>query len=153
MYKKIVVPLDGSKFSECGLEHAKAIATGCNVPEVILLRVVEPLDTQLYELPDDEFRRNIQKKAQDDAKDYLTKLANKMKKEGMAVEFNVVQGRAADAILDYVNKNQVDLIIMSTHGRSGISRWTFGSVTDRVVRESKVPVLVAAPPGCRIGGD
>ena len=45
MYKKILVPLDGSKLAECALEHVKAIATGCNVPEVVLLRVVEPTYT------------------------------------------------------------------------------------------------------------
>lgn len=152
MYTKILVPLDGSKFSECGLQHAKAIATGCSVPNIVLLEVVEPIDTQLYELPDEEFRRNLLKKAEDEAKKYLSKVADDLKKEGLSASFTVLRGSPADAIMDYVNKNKVDLIIMSTHGRSGVSRWTFGSVADRVIREAKIPVLVAAPPGCRLGG-
>ena len=68
----------------------------------------------------------------------------------MTVKVEVIEGRIAEAILDYVEKNQVELVIISTHGRSGISRWTFGSVADKVVRHSPVPILVIAPAGCRL---
>ena len=54
-------------------------------------------------------------------------------------------------ILEYAQNNNIDLIIISTHGRSGISRWAFGSVADKVVRTSTVPVLTVTPTGCRIG--
>ena len=76
-----------------------------------------------------------------------------MIQEGISARGEVVTGKAADAILDYAEKNNVDLIIMSTHGRSGISRWAFGSVADRVVRHSIAPVLLVAPAGCRINMD
>ena len=149
MYQKILVPLDGSEFSECILEHVKAVATGCRVPQVVLLRVIEPWDPQVYDIPD-SFRSDIRKRAQADAEDYLAKAANNMSQEGIAAKTAVIQGKPAEGILDYATKNQVDLIVMSTHGRSGVSRWTFGSVADRVIRQSAVPVLIASPPGCRI---
>lgn len=148
MYKKMLAPLDGSELAECTLTHTRAIAKGCQVPEVVLLRVVEPL-RQVYELGE-EWRRNAEAKAQAEAKDYLSKVADSLKKEGIAAEAAVVSGRSADEILDYTKKNQVDLIVMSTHGMSGISRWVLGSVADRVIRHSTVPVLVISPLGCRI---
>ena len=68
----------------------------------------------------------------------------------MFVQPVVIQGKVAEGILDYVVKNQVDLIMMSTHGRSGPSRWALGSVADRVIRHSLIPVLIVSPKGCRI---
>jgi nucleotide-binding universal stress UspA family protein len=153
MYKKLMVPLDGSEFSECSLEHMKAIATGCHVPEVVLLRVVEPLSsTELSALA--QVRGNqiaeLEEWNQSEAKKYIAALEQKLNKEGVAARGAVVNGRAAETIMDYAGKNGIDLIIMSTHGRSGISRWAFGSVADKVVRHSLVPVLAVSPPGCRI---
>ncbi len=154
MYKKILAPLDGSELSECSLKHVRAIATGCNVPEVVLLRVVEPISSQaiaaLAEAGGDLIAR-VEKYQQNEAKDYLSKLADKLKEEGIVTKTVLVQGIAADKILDYAKKNQVDLIIMSTHGRSGVTRWLFGSVADKVLRHSKVPVLIVTPAGCRTG--
>lgn len=149
MYKKILAPLDGSKFSECSLEHIRAVATGCHVPEVVLLMVVE-LPRQPLERGE-EWPRFVEKKAHAEGEDYLSKLANSLKKEGIAVQTAVITGWPADKILDYADQNQVDLIIMSTHGRSGVTRWVFGSVADRVLRHSKAPVLMVPPPGCRTG--
>jgi nucleotide-binding universal stress UspA family protein len=60
-----------------------------------------------------------------------------------------VKGSAAEEILKYSQDNDVDLIIMSTHGRSGVSRWAMGSVADRVVRTSVAPVLLTTPKECR----
>jgi nucleotide-binding universal stress UspA family protein len=147
MYKKILVPLDGSKFSECSLEHLKAIAAGCKAPEILLLMVAE-IPLQLLERGE-EWRREVEERGRAWAEDYLAKLANSLKKEGMAAKTTVLSGWPADKILDYADQNQVDLIIMSTHGRSGVTRWVIGSVADRVLRHSKVPVLMIRPRGCR----
>jgi len=151
MYKKILVPLDGSELAECALDHVKAIAIGCQVPEVVLLRVIEPIPSQAYVEAPEDIIREAEKRNRTEAEDYLSKLADDLKKGGVAAQAVVVLGREADEILDYVNKNQVELIIMSTHGRSGISRWVWGSVTDRVIRHSRVPVLTVSPAGCRSG--
>ncbi|MBT9133183.1 MAG: TRAP-T-associated universal stress protein TeaD [Firmicutes bacterium] len=147
MYKKILAPLDGSELSECSLEHVKAVATGCSVPEVILLRVTEPI-VQCYEIGDDRYR-DVENKAETADREYLSQVAADLKQEGIAAETIVVRGQAAEAILDYVKNNQVDLVIMSTHGRSGVSRWFLGSVAERVVRHCGAPVLVVSPIDCR----
>jgi len=150
MYKKMLVPLDGSEFSECVLDHVRAIAIGCQVPEVVLLGVAEPVTHQVYYMVGIEDQvGDMQKQTEKYVESYLSKAADSLKKDDIAAQTAVVSGRAAEEILDYANKNQVDLIIMSTHGRSGLSRWVLGSVTDRVVRHSRAPVLTVAPTGCR----
>lgn len=152
MYKKILVPLDGSEFSECVFDHIRAIATGCQVPEVVLLGVAEPISYQVYYMIGVEDRvRDMQKETEKYVESYLSKAADSLKEDGVAVQTVVVSGRPAEQILDYANKNQVDLIIMSTHGRSGVSRWVVGSVTDKVVRHSVAPVLTISPAGYRSG--
>ncbi len=160
MYNKILAPLDGSKFSECSLDHVKEIAQGCRAVEVILLIVIEPIrniidwpssQTQAIEISA-ELERKI-KQANQKAEDYLINTAESLKVAGIPVQTVVIQAtqsqQAASRILDYANNNKIDLIIMSTHGRSGISRWAFGSVTEKVVRHSMVPVLTISPEGCR----
>lgn len=150
MYKKMLVPLDGSEFSECVLDHVRAIAIGCQVPEVVLLGVAEPVTRQVYYMVGIEDQLgDMQKQTEKYVESYLSKSADSLKKDDIAAQTAVVSGRPAEEILDYANKNQVDLIIMSTHGRSGLSRWVLGSVTDRVVRHSTAPVLTVAPTGCR----
>lgn len=151
MYRKILVPLDGSENSECILEHVITVATGCHVSDVVLLRVIEPFPTYYmnYRISE-EFIRQSQDAAKANAKEYLAKVADNMKKAGMSASTVVLEGKAADAILDYAVKNGVDLIIMSTHGRTGISRWALGSVTDKVIRTSSAPVMVVAPASRRV---
>jgi len=150
MYKKILAPLDGSEFSECSLDHVTAVAKGCQVPNVILLHVVEPHDRYTgYTGISKEMLGEIQKELRTNTEDYLAKVVDKLKKKGVNAKTAVVEGKPSDEILNYADKNQADLIIMSTHGSSGLTRWAFGSVADKVVRHSPVPVLVIAPPGCR----
>jgi nucleotide-binding universal stress UspA family protein len=161
VYKKILVPLDGSKLSECALDHVKAVATGCKVSDVVLLMVwVEPITSSYQEYFSEkqatemgEAMRKVVKEARQKDEDYLSKAANSLRKEGITVQHVLVSPKlaegTAETILDYAKDNKVDLIIMSTHGRSGISRWAFGSVTERVVRHANAPVLTISPPGCR----
>jgi nucleotide-binding universal stress UspA family protein len=152
MYKKILVPLDGSEFSECSLEHVKTIATGCHVPETVLLRVVEPLSAETVSalaLAGDDLLRKAELESQAEARDYMTKTRNSLMKDGLVVETAIVDGRAVEEILDSVQNHKVDLIVMTTHGKTGISRWFFGSVAEKVLQHSAVPVLMISPPGCR----
>ena len=152
MYKKILVPLDGSALAECALEHVKAIALGCNVPEVVLIRVVEPNYAVSEALSDGaiiytELINQIQK----DAEEYINSITIQFKlNTGLAVRSFLAYGNAANEILDHAKNTGVDLIIMTTHGRSGVSRWLFGNVADRVSHHSTVPVLIIAPSGCRV---
>jgi nucleotide-binding universal stress UspA family protein len=152
MYEKILIPLDGSELAECSLQHAKAIAQGCNVADVIVLRVIEPLSTQtisaLAEAGDDSIRKAEEQNRQD-AEGYVLKVMNNLRTQGIASQAVTVEGRVADEILSYTEKNNVDLIVMSTHGRSGLSRFFFGSAAEKVSRHSRVPVLLISPEGCR----
>ena len=152
MYKKMLVPLDGSELSECSLEHAKIVAVACQCPEVILLQVIEP-DPQVIDIgvSSERWYRDAQTKVQTEVEKYVSQVASKLKKDGLNAKGVVVKGRAADEILDYATKKKVDIIVMSTHGRSGVSRWVIGSVADKVLRHSSIPVLVAAPAACRAG--
>lgn len=162
MYNRVLAPLDGSELSECSLEHLKAIATGCRVPEVVLLTVLEAIQTPTW-WPDESLVRTseisaklekIWKQRHQKAEEYLTTIAENLKKTGVAARTVTLEKtedqQVAALILDYAQKNNFDLIVMSTHGRSGISRWSFGSVADKVVRSSTVPVMTIAPKGCRI---
>jgi nucleotide-binding universal stress UspA family protein len=137
MYNKILVPLDGSKTAESALEHVKTIGKGCNVPEVDLLFVVEPILPGLYET-----NKQARELLVSWAKVYLAGVEKNLGKDGVNARPVVIEGKAADTILDYAAKNGIDVIVMSTHGRSGPSRWAFGSVAGKVLQASTVPVLI-----------
>jgi nucleotide-binding universal stress UspA family protein len=160
MYKSILVPLDGSKLSECTLQHVKAIVQGCQVSNVTLLTVIEPPQqfimenggrTQVEAMFQEQ--KNMQAKALDNANKYLIEASSRLSKDKIDAKTDVVQAPrntgVADVILEYAKNNATDLIIMSTHGRSGITRWAMGSIADKVVRSSVFPVLLVAPSGCR----
>jgi nucleotide-binding universal stress UspA family protein len=150
MYKKIVAPLDGSEFSECSLDHVTAIAKGCQVNHVVLLKVMEPHDRYTgYTGVSQETLDEMRQKVRGQSEEYLARVADRLKEKGVKASPVIVEGKPADEIINYASQNQADLIIMSTHGSSGLTRWAFGSVADRVVRHAPVPVLVIAPPGCR----
>jgi nucleotide-binding universal stress UspA family protein len=141
MYQKILAPLDGSELAERALEHIKIVTKGCRAPKVVLLQVI-PWPAHPAHTLSDELIRSESEKAEAGAKDYLAKVADSLKGDGIAVETVIVRGGPAEEILDYAKKNKVDLIVMSTHGRSGVSRWVFGSVAERVLRHSASPVLM-----------
>lgn len=152
MYKKILAPLDGSELAECTLEHLRALVSGCNVPEVVLLRVNEPIAAQtlgavagVSSTVVDDMVNGIKKEAQR----YTRNLAKKLNKEGINATPVVLDGNPAEEILNYAKNNGVDLIIMSSHGRSGIKRWILGSVTNKVLEHSPIPVMTVVPKGVR----
>ncbi len=151
MYQKILVPLDGSQLAECVLPHVEAITKGCGVHDVMFVRVVEPFyapsGEDSYAFNDEDVRR-VNSENKTAAENYLGKVVKQVSYDGVIVQSEVLSGRAAESIADYATKNEVDLIVIATHGRSGISRWVWGSVTDRVLRSSCVPVVMVRAPGC-----
>lgn len=142
MYKKILVPLDGSELSESVLSHVVAIATSCKVPEVVLTRVRDPLDKSVRDVMDADIASKLDEAYHDEADNYLKQIAADLIEQGIAAKTVVLSGNPAEEIINYAQGGGVDLIIMSTHGRSGVSRWVFGSVADKVVRHSEVPILI-----------
>jgi len=141
MYQKILAPLDGSELAERALEHIKIVTEGSRASKVVLLQVI-PWPAHPAHTLSDELIRSEGGKAEADARDYLARVADSLKADGIAVEIDIAHGGAAEGILDYAKKNKVNLIVMSTHGRSGVSRWFFGSVAERVLRHSVIPVLI-----------
>jgi nucleotide-binding universal stress UspA family protein len=162
MYKKILVPLDGSELAECVFPHVEAIAKGCGVQNVVFLRVIEPLHWVVGPayIPvgaDDGTglsQKDINRIASEEevaAESYLGQLVSRTKYNGVTVQSEVTMGKAAESITEYATQYEIDLIIIATHGRSGISRWAYGSVADKVLRISRVPVLMIKAPGCVSG--
>jgi len=149
MYQKILVPLDGSELAECVLPHVKSIATGCNVQKVVFMRVVEPFHVSGAELlVNDKIAKQIDSEIKARAEEYLKRVASQIQYNGVDVKTEVATGNAAESLVDYASKNGVDLIILATHGRSGVKRWVWGSVADRLIRSASVPVLMVRAPGC-----
>ena len=145
MYKRILVPLDGSKLSEAVLPHVEAIAKGLNC-EIVLLHVI-PLPVPVFDTPASPFDHNLLRDQEQDATRYLKEMCAKLEMDEARVNFLVREGDVTQLILDVAQEVQADLIAMSTHGRSGALRWLLGSVTDRIVRHSPIPVLAIRPKG------
>lgn len=147
-----MVPLDGSELAECVLPHVEAFIKGFNIPNVVLVRVVEPERSYRQEdftNPHILAEREEHRKA--GAQDYLTQVANQLKQQGTIVNTEVLVGRVTENLADYADKNDVDLILIATHGRSGVTRWVRGSVADKILRSSIVPVLIVRAPGSKGG--
>ncbi len=154
MYKKILAPLDSSKLSELSLKDVKKVAMATNETEVVLLTVLEPVSYLAYAssgLREDETIK-FENKSRVHAQKYIDKIADRLKKEGISARGEVVWGSPAEKILQYIKENRIDLVVMSTHGRSGIQRWALGSVADKVIRRSTIPVLIIPPQSLRDNG-
>ncbi len=154
MFQHVMVPLDGSELAECVLPHVEAVAKGCQVKDVTFVRVVEPFMLLGAEggfggSPglDEEQRQRLTADRKATAEDYLKQLAGKLNYGSVNLRTEVLFGIPADTLAEWAEKNNVDLIIIATHGRSGISRWVRGSVADRVLHAAHVPVLIVRAPG------
>ena len=139
LFHTLLLPLDGSELAEKALPWAEELVKKLRT-QLCLLRVYSPLPgVVMGELSNlDE----IMKAQQRTASSYLGEFSRKLKKKGMEAQTEVVEGNAPEEILEYTRRHHIDLVVMSTHGRSGLGRWVLGSVTDRVVRAGEVPVLV-----------
>ncbi len=144
--------MDGSELAECVLSHVETITKGCGVKNVTFVRVVPPIDTSTggweYMFSDEE-RQRMETVSKTVAEEYLKQLSNRIQYEQTEVKREVILGKIpADLIVDYANKNEIDLIVIATHGRSGVSRAIWGSVAGQILRTAGVPVLMVRPKGC-----
>lgn len=145
-YQRLLVPLDGSQLAELALPHAESWARTFDA-EVVLLRV--PTLPPYATLGPDATMvvPSLLSEAYDEADAYLANMLRSLKAKGLRVHKAAVEpGAVADTIIDYAHDSVVDLIVMSTHGRSGLGRWVYGSVADRVLRGADVPVLLIRAP-------
>ena len=145
MYQKILLPTDGSKFAEKAAEHAIWIASKSGA-EIIVLNVIETsslvglpaedLIVRIKEMLKEEGRRSLER-----ISEMVTEEEKELKIEDIKVNLKTEEGSPADAILKTVEKEDVDLVVMGTSGKHGLDRFLLGSVTEKVVRSAKCPVL------------
>lgn len=76
---------------------------------------------------------------------YLAKIEKRLKDAGLKVRYELLMGKPTDAIVEYLTKNPVNLVVMSTHGRSGLSRWVYGSVAEKVLHGTSTPIFLVRP--------
>jgi nucleotide-binding universal stress UspA family protein len=153
MYKKIMVPLDGSELAECVLPHVEAFIEGCHVNHFVFVRVVEPAATFYsgdYPISP-EVMQEKETAGEKIARDYLDQLVSRLDYENTELHFEVLIGNVADSLADFADDNDFDLILIATHGRSGVNRWVRGSIADKVLRSSHIPVLMVRAPGSEGG--
>ena len=151
MYTRILVPLDGSRFAEQALPHALNIAAAGAV-EIHLLSVAPLLNDQTHSVVDMYpvyvYRDYMVNHASESERiklglqDYLDQVVRGITAAGHQAISAVRLGQPAEEIISYAGENNCELIVMSTHGRSGIGRWVYGSVADKVLRGSATPVLL-----------
>lgn len=149
--KQIVILLDGSELAESVLPHVEAISEyQTSMQNVVLLRVCEPPSMPSYYPPNvpampAEFIRSTMESEKAAAEKYLVQIARKMNETGFSVSSEVLSGNPAEEIIRYTDEHTCSLIVMSTHGRSGLTRWVYGSVTERILAKASSPVLLIRP--------
>ena len=151
MYKKCLVPLDGSELAECALNHVKSLVKEKTVGEVTILNVVK-VDIPWSEFSDKKTvdLEAIRKPLFAAARKYLADVESRLSAEGISVKTAAIEGnRPGETIIDYAQENGMSLIVMATHGHTGFKKLLLGSVATRVLHESPVPVLLVRPESCR----
>lgn len=143
MYKKILVPLDGSPLAEAVLPHAQALAQSEGA-ELVLLRVAADPGAE-FAFSDPAIAQDMVRQLEADTSSYMADIQTKTQGMGLKTSTMVREGPIAETILDVAKEIHADMIAMSTHGRSGMRRWLMGSVADRVVNHSTIPVMLIRP--------
>ncbi|HVP56834.1 MAG TPA: universal stress protein [bacterium] len=167
--RSIVVPLDGSKLAETALPHAQAIAKqrGADSVQIVLLRICELTDMTFpdpgsYYLIPDQYPRTRPvrwevyveqelRRRQSANQEYLDTIAKALQADGLQTRTKVLVGDhpllvdPATEILEYVKTHPTNLVVMSTHGRSGVARWSHGSVAEKIMQGGDTPVLLIRP--------
>jgi nucleotide-binding universal stress UspA family protein len=146
MFDRILVCLDGSALAEEILPYATEVARRFG-SKVILLEVttppsivIEPTTGYSHSTSPSEVQIS-----EDEAISYLEDTAQHLKEQKLAVEYLTIPGSPGKAIISYAEENNIDLIALGTHGRGGLVRMAFGSVTDYILRHSNLPLLVIRP--------
>jgi nucleotide-binding universal stress UspA family protein len=145
MFKKIMVALDGSPLAEQVVPKAVEAAELFQA-ELTLYRVISPL-AKSYRggVASVSAIESAERQLLDMAEVYLEKIASGIRKKGITVNVVTVLGTPYQEIVGYTENNNIDLLIMSTRGETGLTRWLLGSVTDHVIRGVSIPVWIIPP--------
>ena len=138
MFKHILVPLDGSSLAECVLPHAVVMAQAFeaqltllsvqeHIPNLDIRRVVDPLDWQMW-------------KAESNA--YLEAVGHRIRLAALSADIVLLEGQPASTITNYVHKHGIDLIVLSSHGQSGLSEWSVSSVVQKIINRARASILL-----------
>lgn len=141
MFKNILVPLDGSTLAECVLPHALSLSTALDTHAILLHVLERPRDTGSLQ-PIDPLRWVLKKH---EAEGYLKRLSIRFQESGLDVEYALQEGPPAEVIINHSHLADVDLLVLSTHGSSGLSGWNVSSVVQKIIlRANKSVLLVRA---------
>ena len=132
MYERILVTLDGSKLAERAIPYAEMIA--------------KTMGSRIMLLSAHDKREGIEHPLES----YLYDVADKLHKSGLEATAHLANGNAADQIIDFTEKTGIDLVIMCTHGNTGVSRWSFGGVSNKVMHELYCPLLLIKTGACAL---
>ncbi len=142
MYNHIMVPLDGSELAERALPHAVELAR-CHGHRLTLVRIsLSQLYTYSPAGDGPLYSEEVLQADQRAAAEYLARMKARLSSPEVAVATETLSGPVAETLIEYACEQDVDLIVMSTHGRSGLSRWVYGSVADKVLRGAHCPTLI-----------
>lgn len=144
LIQRILVPLDGSETAEQIIPYAESMAKSLR-GKLLLFQAVEPMRATHNPEASVISKRTVateNNRRKASAEQYIDRVAKRLRGRGYPVSKHVAVGSPAEQILDFAEVNPVDVIAMTTHGRSGISRWVLGSVTDKVLHAGDTPVLV-----------
>ena len=161
MFNKILVSLDGSELAEAALPYAESLAKQYGAKLIIVEVLHESnMSSAMATAPSagmslsypvssmtalrDQFKDEIRV-----IEERMDGLLARLRSEGIEAEWDVLHGNPADGILAAAKQREVDLIVMTTHGRSGLRRSVLGSVTDKVIRGTDKPVLAVKPEGTK----
>ncbi len=159
MAQRILVPLDGSSYSETALEYLKKTLINLCPEEkvtIILLHVVSVSTpsfrmsevTDAFGAPEALAEPHRLETLREESTKYLNDVAKSLKETNVEVKKLIIDGiNPAEEIIKAEEETKCDLVVMATHGRSGLSRWAFGSVTDKVLRAGTVPVMLVRTKG------
>jgi len=175
-YNKILVPLDGSKLAEAVLPHVEKIALGCSLPNVLLVTVTQPIRVKtpkgerieqlpakhqspilFYGSPSSSFGGEIVPATNMDVSviigkmaktgyNYLSKIAQKLQKDGIQVTVAVLIGDIAVEIPRFARQEEADLIVMASRGKTSLKRWDVANAAEKVFRATDVPIMLVKPP-------
>lgn len=140
---KIIVPLDGSGLSESVLPYVKELARSLSL-EIMLVRVIDTGGPYAGLLDDARFV-GVDEEIEAEVKGYLKEVCEGLLSDGLKAQWQVLTGTPATAIVDIAKETPQDMVALTTHGNSGLTRWFLGSVADKLVRASGDPVLVVPP--------
>jgi nucleotide-binding universal stress UspA family protein len=138
MFDHTLVPLDGSSLAECALPHAVAIARTCGA-RLTLMRVLEQTHSANQIQPNGLLERHFIKL---EIKAYLDQLGNRLREAGLQVDSTLQEGSAAERITQYVYDHDVNLVILSSHGRGGLSGWNMGGLAQKIAMRAYVSVMI-----------